>query len=54
MIQSHSDAEAVNTESSSTTFDPDAHIMLDYDDQPYGDDNVLVRSFKRRAFLSDF
>ncbi|ADL35813.1 hypothetical protein bpr_III127 [Butyrivibrio proteoclasticus B316] len=23
----------------------------DYDDQPYGDDNVLVRASKRRAFL---
>ncbi len=26
--------------------------MPDYDDQPYGDDNVLVRSSKRRAFLA--
>ncbi len=26
--------------------------MLDYDDQPYGDDNVLVRASKRRAFLA--
>ncbi len=25
--------------------------MMDYDDQPYGDDNVLVRASKRRAFL---
>ena len=25
--------------------------MPDYDDQPYGDDNVLVRASKRRAFL---
>lgn len=24
----------------------------DYDDQPYGDDNVLVRASKRRAFLA--
>ena len=24
--------------------------MPDYDDQPYGDDNVLVRASKRRAF----
>lgn len=26
--------------------------MPDYDDQPYGDDNVLVRASKRRAFLA--
>ena len=25
--------------------------MPDYDDQPYGDDNVLVRASKRRAFF---
>ncbi len=25
--------------------------ILDYDEQPYGDDNVLVRSMKRRSFL---
>ena len=24
----------------------------DYDDQPYGDDNVLVRASKRRSFLA--
>lgn len=53
MNQSHADAENINKENSLRTFDPDAHVMLDYDDQPYGDDNVLVRSFKRRAFLSD-
>ena len=31
--------------------------VLDYDEQPYGDDNLLVRSMKRRSFLvsaSDF
>ena len=27
-------------------------VMSDYDDQPYGDDNVLVRASKRRAFLA--
>ena len=27
-------------------------VMPDYDDQPYGDDNVLVRASKRRAFLA--
>ena len=26
--------------------------MPDYDEQPYGDDNVLVRASKRRAFLA--
>ena len=26
--------------------------MPDYYDQPYGDDNVLVRASKRRAFLA--
>ena len=26
--------------------------LPDYDDQPYGDDNVLVRASKRRAFLA--
>ncbi len=26
--------------------------LSDYDDQPYGDDNVLVRASKRRAFLA--
>ena len=26
--------------------------MPDYDDQPYDDDNVLVRASKRRAFLA--
>ena len=25
--------------------------VLDYDDQPYGDDNLLVRAYKRRTFL---
>ncbi len=27
--------------------------VMDYDDQPYGDDNILVRSSKRRAFFSN-
>ncbi len=26
--------------------------MQDYDDLPYGEDNVLVRASKRRAFLA--
>ncbi len=26
--------------------------LPDYDDQPYGDDNVLVRASKRRSFLN--
>ena len=26
------------------------NAMQDYDDQPYGDDNVLVRASKRRSF----
>ncbi len=25
--------------------------ILDYDEQPYGNDNVLVRASKRRAYL---
>ncbi len=25
--------------------------VLDYDEQPYGNDNVLVRASKRRAYL---
>ena len=30
---------------------PEEGRMLDYDDQPYGDDNILIRASKRRAFL---
>lgn len=25
---------------------------LDYDDEPYGDENIQIRSYKRRALLS--
>ena len=25
---------------------------LDYDDEPYGDNNIQIRSYKRRALLS--
>lgn len=28
--------------------------VLDYDDQPYGEDNILVRSSKRRSLLASF
>lgn len=27
-------------------------VVPDYDDQPYSDDNVLVRASKRRSFLA--
>ena len=50
MNQSHTDAENISKENSLNTFDPDEHIMLDYDDQPYGEDNVLVRFSKRRSY----
>ena len=26
--------------------------LPDYDDQPYGDDNILVRASKRRSYLA--
>ena len=41
----------------STEYQPDGMEtkelgMQDFDDQPYGDDNVLVRASKRRSFLA--
>jgi hypothetical protein len=31
--------------------DSERAIMLDYDEEPYGDDNLLVRAFKRRSLI---
>ena len=45
------DETAMNNEDKSNCGSPEGSISGDYDDQPYNDDNVLVRSLKRRSFL---
>lgn len=30
---------------------PEKNVMLDYDEEPYSDDNILVRAARRRSFL---
>ena len=51
MSQFNADVTLRNQDEEMQTFSPADNRMLDYDDQPYGDDNVLVIASKRRALL---
>jgi hypothetical protein len=45
------DETAMNNEDKSNCGSSEGNTFKDYDDEPYSDDNVLVRSLKRRSFL---
>jgi hypothetical protein len=51
MSQLNTDVTVRNQDEEAQVFNPEEGRVRDYDDQPYGDDNVLVRASKRRAFL---
>ncbi len=57
MSQLKKDVNDLNQKEQSQVVSSEEKIFRDYDDQPYSNDNVLVRSYKRRALLvsaSDF
>ena len=41
----------IRTDSQFESEEANEIAVLDYDDLPYGDDNVLVRASKRKAFI---
>ena len=43
--------KTVNMDEQANASKPERTFLRDYDDEPYGDDNVLVRASKRRSFL---
>ena len=43
--------KTVNMDEQANASKPEKTFLRDYDDEPYGDDNVLVRASKRRSFL---
>ncbi len=45
------DENAMNKDDKLNCGSPEGNTFKDYDDEPYSDDNVLVRSLKRRSFL---
>ena len=51
MNQINTEVKVSNQYEETQNFSPEESRMLDYDDQPYGDDNILIRASKRRAFL---
>jgi hypothetical protein len=52
MNQIDKEVEVITTDNETIGGEVREFAVLDYDDQPYGDDNVLVRSLKRRALLA--
>ena len=51
MNQINTEVKVSNQDEETQNFSPKESRMLDYDDQPYGDDNILIRASKRRPFL---
>ncbi len=51
MNQINTEVKVSNQDEETQNFSPEESRMLDYDDQPYGDNNILIRASKRRAFL---
>ncbi len=51
MNQINAEVIVSNQDEETQGLNPEEGRMLDYDDQPYGDDNILIRASKRRAFL---
>ena len=51
MSQFNTDVNAMQKDSQLNGYSSNESEVLDYDDQPYGDDNLLVRAYKRRSFL---
>jgi len=45
-------AEIMNQDEESDGFKSERTEVRDYDEVPYGDDNILVRAMKRHAFLA--
>ena len=43
--------DAMNEDEQSISHDPEVNVVKDYDDEPNGDDNILVRASKRRSFF---
>ncbi len=52
MNQIDKEVEVISTDNENMGCEVRKFAVLDYDDQPYGDDNVLVRALKRRSFLA--
>ena len=52
MNQTDKEMNVIRADSQAYGMETKEIVMPDYDDQPYGDDNVLVRASKRRAFLT--
>ena len=52
MNQVDKEVEVISTDNENMGCEVRKFAVLDYDDQPYGDDNVLVRALKRRSFLA--
>ena len=52
MNQLDMEMDSISTDRQFNVMEAKEIALPDYDDQPYGDDNVLVRASKRRLFLN--
>ena len=52
MNQLDKEMNSISTDRQFNVMEAKEIALPDYDDQPYGDDNVLVRASKRRSFLN--
>ena len=52
MNQLDKEMNSISTDRQFNVMEAKEISLPDYDDQPYGDDNVLVRASKRRSFLA--
>ena len=52
MNQLDMEMNSISTDRQFNVIEAKEIALPDYDDQPYGDDNVLVRASKRRSFLN--
>jgi hypothetical protein len=52
MNQLDMEMNSISTDRQFNVMEAKEIALPDYDDQPYGDDNVLVRASKRRSFLN--
>ncbi len=51
MSQFNAEVNELDSIVQSEEYIPERPKMLDYDEEPYGDDNLLVKASKRRSFL---
>ena len=52
MNQLDMEMNSISTDRQFNVMETKEIALPDYDDQPYGDDDVLVRASKRRSFLN--